>query len=113
MKNQNFNASGTVGFEYKPGIRVIAQVLARVETDNSYGADADGNRGTSMDFIEDVQVTDVEIEIVKTGETKSLSFSKLRKSNRVAIEELAADAVDFGDIEPLEPEPQEDYSKED
>jgi len=46
-------------------------IHARIDyfIDNSYGADADGNRGTTVTFVEDVEI----IEITENGKPITLS----------------------------------------
>lgn len=44
-----------VYFEYR-GDKCEADILVKMYEDPNYGADADGNRGVSMDFVDEVVV---------------------------------------------------------
>lgn len=51
------NVSEILAVTLKSGLEVYAPVSAKLVTDNNYGADADGNRGVSMSWVDDVEVT--------------------------------------------------------
>jgi len=75
-----------------------ANVNVEVEVDNNYGADADGNRGTSRTF------TDVDIEDVRDENGKEIQYKDLSEGLREAI----IDKANEEDLSPPEPDCEDD-----
>lgn len=61
-------------------------------TDHNYGADADGNRGISADFIEDVTVDEEDIFI--SFRNKDIDYEKLRPENKKRVREWLEETDD-------------------
>ena len=58
MSRTNFDFETEYDVEYKGReIPCTLQIQGSFVTDDNYGADADGNRGVSMSFVEDFYVT--------------------------------------------------------
>ena len=51
------NVSEVLAVTLKSGLEVYGPVSAKLVTEHSYGADADGNRGVSRSWVDEVEVT--------------------------------------------------------
>lgn len=92
----------TVSFNRMEGeeeIEYEADVKVTVCHDVNYGADADGNRGVPMTFIDEVNVK--ELRIIKGNKV-----IRIIKENDITDElnELISDKVDDADLSPDEPD---------
>lgn len=92
-------------------INVSYSAVVEVSHDSNYGADADGNRGMSMDFIDDVVVSETpKVFYVNevSGKEVEISVANLSQKNKDwlegAIDEDAKD-IDWDCIEFECPEP--------
>ena len=80
-----FKENCECNFEYKYKNDRVIEIKSVVEleksTDNNYGADADGNRGVRMTFIDDWQVISAEWKL--RNNWHCISKLKLKNKNKI------------------------------
>jgi hypothetical protein len=83
--------------EHKDRIFLVDGV-ADVTTDRNFGADADGNRGVSMDFVEDVKINSIHEIIYNEDEatTKEINYNDLPADVQEYIEEYIGECGEEG-----------------
>jgi hypothetical protein len=87
MKSKSIQVSHEFVIEYD-GREFYAQVSATFVRDNNYGADADGNRGMPMDFLEDIFVESITTE--PTLDEEPISEEQKKKVSEMAEKEAEA-----------------------
>ena len=88
------------------GKNVTAEFEANVFTDNNYGADADGNRGMSMDFVEDIEPTVPYSDPNWLKDDDGNALSEAEKAEAIELLEKLADGAEWEKDEP-------DYDRDD